>query len=228
MHIREYFQKIYCFGILACYYGQVERKTENKILFTRILVSIDWKDGLLFSGRESHVWMDLQGFENYEEGDCVEFHAEVYRYLKTGNGQIIDFGLRNPEDVRKIESYRLPTDEEIIDQQIGSLICEVCTFRNHCYTGNCIADQKWYRKRFEFLKNLEPGKFTGMAVAAAYELEYDLFNTVGMGAKPGDPQYDLFQKIQEESRKCEVKTHMSSIALLAMMLYPKHSRFYIQ
>lgn len=39
--------------------------------------------------------MDLKGFEPFNIGDSVSFGAEIYRYLKTGNGKVSDYGLRN-------------------------------------------------------------------------------------------------------------------------------------
>ena len=57
--------------------------------------------------------MDLDGFEEYQEGDSISFFADVYRYLKTGNGKRIDFGLMNPKDIKRIPGYELPSDDEV-------------------------------------------------------------------------------------------------------------------
>ncbi|MCF0131483.1 MAG: hypothetical protein HUJ71_07120 [Pseudobutyrivibrio sp.] len=70
--------------------GQIERVTKDKICFKRIYVSGMYPDGICFDGKEDHVWMDLKGFEEYSVGDSLEFFAEVYRYLKTSNGKLID------------------------------------------------------------------------------------------------------------------------------------------
>lgn len=93
-------------------------------------------------GKEDHVWIELQNFEEYEVGDCLSFTAEVYRYVKCGNGKRIDFGLRKPGNISKIDSYELPSNEELTLQAIDQIICEVCLFREHC-NGFCIANPEW-------------------------------------------------------------------------------------
>ena len=72
----------------------------------------------------------------------MEFSADIYRYLKTGTGKRIDFGLTNVSEVVLIDGYELPTDEELFLQEIDMLICETCLFADHC-NGFCIADSKW-------------------------------------------------------------------------------------
>ena len=57
-----------------------------------------------------------------ESGDCNFFHAEVYRYLKKGNGKKIDYGLRYPSFIKKTEEYNLPTDEQLLLQAIDEII----------------------------------------------------------------------------------------------------------
>ncbi len=79
--------------------------------------------------------MPKEGFENYKVGDCLTFFAEVYRYVKTGNGKRIDFALRNPQRIKKIDSYELPTDDELMLQSIDAIICETCYLNEHC--GAC-------------------------------------------------------------------------------------------
>ena len=127
-----------------CYYecalgfkGQIERKTKDKVCFKRIFVEGMYRDGVCFDGKEDHVWMDLKGFEQYKEGDCLSFWAEIYRYLKTGNGKMIDFGLRNPVKIKQIDQYELPTDEELIKQELESIVCETCYLHEQCY-GMCL------------------------------------------------------------------------------------------
>ena len=117
-------------------------KKKSTVCFERIYVSGIYSDGTGFVGKEDHVWMDLQGFENYKISDCLSFGAEVYRYIKCGNGKRLDFGLRNPATITRIDEYELPNQEELQLQAIDQLICEVCLFRDHCY-GFCIANQEW-------------------------------------------------------------------------------------
>lgn len=71
------------------------------------------------------------------------FDADVYRYVKTGQGKMIDFGLRNPESIRKIEEYELPSDDQLRLQAVDELICSnLCMFMDHC-NGFCIANEEW-------------------------------------------------------------------------------------
>ena len=72
----------------------------------------------MFDGKEDHVWMDKSGFEEYNVGDSVSFSAEVYRYVKTGNGKRIDYGLHNPTGIQQIEAYELPSDNALIMQEV--------------------------------------------------------------------------------------------------------------
>ncbi len=75
-------------------------------------------------------------------GDSVSFCAEVYRYVKTGNGKLIDYGLRNPTGIQKIEAYELPSDDELIMQEVEQLICETCFLSEQCNRNYCTMDPK--------------------------------------------------------------------------------------
>lgn len=110
--VRHYFEMcFYAGGAYADCKGEIQRfnKKKHKIIFKRIFVSGMYIGGECFEGKEDHVWMDDTGFENFNPGDnvsfSVSFSAEVYRYLKTRNGKQIDFGLRNPEFIKKVGSY---------------------------------------------------------------------------------------------------------------------------
>ena len=59
--------------------GCIERITKENILFKRIFVTGMYPDATFFDGKEDHVWMSRNGFEDYKVGDCVQFFAEVYR-----------------------------------------------------------------------------------------------------------------------------------------------------
>ena len=128
-----------------CYYecalgfmGQIEKRTKEKICFKRIFVQGMYRDGECFDGKEDHVWMDLDGFEEYQEGDSISFFADVYRYLKTGNGKRIDFGLMNPKDIKRIPGYELPSDDELIRQELEMLVCETCFLHDQCFGDVCL------------------------------------------------------------------------------------------
>ena len=123
--------------------GQIERIARKNICFKRIYVSGMYMDGECFDGKEDHVWMSIEKFEDYQVGDCLEFFAETYRYLKTSNGKQIDFGLRNPSEIKKVDSYKLPSDDDLLRQSVDQIICEACMFRDHCYGGMCIANEAW-------------------------------------------------------------------------------------
>ena len=134
------------FNIPSNFKGCIERISGDKILFKRIFVEGLFNDGMsFFDGKEDHVWMSKKGFEDFKVGDCAEFGAEVYRYVKKSNGKSIDYSLRNPEGVKKIESYQLPTDKELMEQQIDMIICETCFLRETCIRSGgtwCMRDKK--------------------------------------------------------------------------------------
>ncbi|MEI3093358.1 MAG: hypothetical protein V8T48_05390 [Oscillospiraceae bacterium] len=39
---------------------------------------------------------------------------------------MIDYGLRNPTGIQKIEAYELPSDDALIMKEVKQLICETC------------------------------------------------------------------------------------------------------
>ena len=119
--------------------GQVEKIRKNYICFGRIWVLGMYLDGEVFEDKEDHVWIQKNGFEDFQVGESVSFHAEVYRYIKRKNGRQIDYGLRNPWEVQKIFSYQLPSEEELTMQETGRLRCEVCLYREQCW-GICLYD----------------------------------------------------------------------------------------
>ena len=147
----------------TCYYempaefkGQIDRVTKNTVCFKRIFVTGMYSDGTFFDGKEDHVWMDRSGFEEYVVGECVTFFAEVYQYLKTSNGKLIDFGLRNPADIKRIDKYELPTDKELRLQAVNEIICETCYLREHC-SGFCLRPKKEIEAlRRDMMKMVKP------------------------------------------------------------------------
>ena len=139
---RSWFEMCY-YNIPSEFMGCIERKTKEKICFKKIYVSGMYPDGCdFFEGKEDHVWMDVQGFENFEVGDSVSFYAEVYRYIKTGKGKFLDYSLRKPQGIKQISSYQLPSDEDIVKQSINQIICETCYLSEQCSTVNCLRNQK--------------------------------------------------------------------------------------
>ena len=131
-----------------CYYyhplefkGEIERITKAAVCFKRIYVSGMYDDGICFDGKEDHVWIDKHGLEDYKVGDCLSFFAEPYRYIKTGNGKRIDFGLRNPQGIKKIDKYELPSDEQLMLESINSIICETCYLNEQCSGSMCMRNK---------------------------------------------------------------------------------------
>lgn len=132
----------------TCYYnipiefrGKIERFTKKAVCFKAIYVSGMYPDGTMFNGKEEHVWIDSIYFKDYEVGDSLSFFADVYCYLKTSNGKILDYSLRNPKNIKKIDSYSLPSDKELKEQSINEIICETCYLGEHCF-GMCLRNQK--------------------------------------------------------------------------------------
>ncbi len=160
--VRGFFQLCY-YTLPLGFKGQIDRYTDSKICFKRIYVDGMYPDGLCFEGKEDHVWMDLKGFEQFKPGDSVSFLAEIYRYLKTGNGKIIDFGLRNPEQIKIIQAYELPSDEDLVKQELSMIICETCMLSDSCHgTGLCLlpkgAKKKQCDSMYKFIKQSENNK----------------------------------------------------------------------
>lgn len=132
----------------TCYYniplsfkGTIKKKNKERICFERIEVKGMYSDGRCFEGKEEHVWMSINQFEKHEIGECVSFYAEVYRYVKTGDGKLIDYALRNPDDIQRVDKYNLPTDSDLDNQLIDELICETCYFEEFCNKVNCIIEK---------------------------------------------------------------------------------------
>ena len=142
---RTYFADCFFNEVMSPFKGQIERVNPKHICFKRIFFSGMYPDGTTFDGKEDHVWMDKSGFEDYAIGDRVSFCAEVYRYIKTGNGKLIDYGLRNPTGIQKIEAYKLPSDDELIMQDVEQLICETCFLSERCNRNYCTMDPKKMR-----------------------------------------------------------------------------------
>ncbi len=135
-------------SFMLCYHyipiefmGEVERFSKNKVLFKRIYVDGMFPDGNCFVGKEDHVWMDIKGFETLNVGDRISFFAEPYMYIKTGDGKRLDYGLREPKNIKKIAKYKLPTDEDLMKQDIDGIICESCYLAEQCDGINCIRSK---------------------------------------------------------------------------------------
>lgn len=137
--IRGWFEACY-HNIPLGFKGRIEKKTEKHVCFERITGTGMYPDGECFDGKADHVWMAVDGFEEYSVGDSVSFHAEVYRYVKTGNGKHIDFGLRAPTQIERIKPYELPSDDELMRQTMREIACETCFLSEQCNRVSCVLD----------------------------------------------------------------------------------------
>jgi len=140
---RTWFECCYYEGVECGFIGEIEKISKGNICFKYIRVEGMYSDGICFSGKENHVWMERRGFEDFQKGDKVRFTADVYKYLKTGNGKYFDYSLRDPYDAERVDDYETPKDDELLMQAIDQMVCEVCMFKEHCYMGMCIANEKW-------------------------------------------------------------------------------------
>lgn len=228
---RQYFAMSY-FDNLMCYFkGQIDRfdVSKNKVVFKRLFVDGEYSDGIGFFGKEDHVWMDMHPFEDFSVGDCIRFSATIYRYLKTGGGKRIAFGLMKPEFIQKIDSYEVPTDEQLIDQQINQLVCETCRYYDHCFMESCIANEQERKERFNTLKSLEPGRFTPFTVMLAYELEYRIMlQTGGFRLDKSDKNYVTMKRLIEICESHPTYYYGDVQDALIRMMHPDKPRLYIE
>ena len=145
----------------TCYYSMVDYKfsgkiefftpAKNKVIFTRIAIKGMMSDGDMFEGKEDHIWMDMEPFKEFSPGDNLRFSADIERYMKRKNGKLIDYELSNPRMIEKIESYKIPTDDELLRQQIKMIICETCVYHDQCYQVFCLMDQNVINGRIEMM-----------------------------------------------------------------------------
>ena len=223
-----------------CYYnpydydfiGQVEHinAEKNKIVFHRILVKGTYCDGTCFVGKEDHVWMDLAPFGECESGVCFSFRAEINRYMKQKNGKMIDYDLQNPKDIERAGDYNVPTDEDLVNQQISQLVCETCRYYDQCNLFYCIGNAEEIQHRIDVLKSLEPGKFTPRTVMLAYELEYRLMLQMGGIAMPNKnaKDYPVMKRFLEICESEPIYYTGKVEDALWKMMYMEKPRMYIE
>lgn len=159
---RSYFESCFYFSCINNFEGEVNKVDSKRktVLFKRIRLTGTYYDGTCFEGKEDHVWISVSDTLPFVPNKSYSFEAEVYRYMKHGKkGKLIDYGLRNPVDIQEISDYEVPTDEELIDQEIRKMICDVCLYRDHCYGVYCMMNQEEYKEKFTFMKNCMLGKF---------------------------------------------------------------------
>lgn len=225
---RRYLEMCYYEDVEYCFKGRVERVTDDNILFKRILINGMYIDGTGFEGVEDHVWMDRRGFENYKNGDCLSFCANIYRYIKKNNGKLLDYGLREASNIRLIHNYEVPTDEDLINQQIEQLVCETCLFTNNCFMGMCVANKEERQETIDFLKQIEPGSFTPLTVLAAYEIAGQVFSQMTNGElDKNSPKYQVMKKILNEAGRRNAGCVWRLEDAVPSMFHPQKPRIYI-
>lgn len=226
---RSYFDLCYSDAMGCEFAGQITRKTDKHVLFNRVYINGSYWDGSGFEGREHHVWMDAEPFSDYDVGTCLNFSAEVYRYLKVGNGKRISLGLRNPTDIVILNQYEIPTDEDLLLQQFSNLACEVCLFYEHCNGTFCLAADNYHKDMVEYLKTVENGKFTPLTIMAAYEkagLVVTQMVENKMLSLPDDIN-DPISKIVFDSWLHPAARRMDLDYALSKMFYPEKRRMYL-
>lgn len=230
--IRTYFEMSYYYGCSCDFKGQVARVNalDGTVLFKQITIEGFYGDGDGFYGKEDHVWISTEDTSAFQPGESLSFNAEVYRYMKHGgqDGKLIDYGLRDISDIRKIESYEVPTEEELVDQQISQLVCETCLYHDQCSGVSCIANMNERKERIATLKSLEPGKFTFRTVLLAYELQYRMLaQTGGIRLDRNDPHYGVMERFAAICASHPVYYYGDVMEAFDRMVNPDKPRIYI-
>lgn len=129
---------------ISDFYGTIARHSKDKkrICFNRIFFTYMYPDGMTADAIEDHVWMDGADFASFAVGDSVSFYAEVYRYLKTGNGKQLAFGLRSPCGIRRCAPYALPSEKELRAQRMELSCCDNCYLGDCCSRVSCMLNRR--------------------------------------------------------------------------------------
>lgn len=137
-------------GFKPCYFdaggfgdfkGEVIEVKKDRYLFKRIFVEYTYGIDVC-EDKEDHVWIfDIKELKkaSIKKGDCVSFLGKIEPYRRK-NGSY-DLGITNVDCVEKIESYELPTDEELYKRFLERLKCETCLFTDHCDGLFCMLPQ---------------------------------------------------------------------------------------
>ena len=232
---RNYLQICYYDSFENTFKGKIERiNFSNKtILFKRIMVNGIYPNGRGFKGIEDHVWIKVDNPNYFSKKDCISFSADVYRYMKHGKGgKKIDYSLYNLKDIKEISCYQVPTNDELIDQQIRQLVYETHLFNKHSNINNeVIINKKEFDKRVNLLKSLEPGKFTPLTVLLAYELEYKIVTQTGgihlNEIDKKDPRYNTMKRFVSISNSASTNYTGDPQEAFIRMTHPETPRIYI-
>lgn len=188
---RLYFE--FCYYSCACAFfrGRIEKIRAGKVLFSSISISGLYDTIRSFIGKEDHVWMDYKPFGRFKVGDCVCFNADVYRYIKTRNGRMLDYALDKPCNIRRINAYHEPSKKALIGQEIEKLICETCSMcgDGRCFTHGCRLPKKYKKMLRRFLTDIAPEQFTWDTIYAAYDVAMPIIGEAEAVSRLCDPWY---------------------------------------
>ena len=139
---REAFEAGYCEdGTWDGFKGKILKFDRKGIIFQRVLFTTGPYWGSYSEYHEDHVWVfGAKVPKSVKTGDCISFDAEIYLYRRK-NGTL-DYGLKDFVFREKIESFDVPTEEELekehkehYEQQIR---CETCLLYDKCDLMNCL------------------------------------------------------------------------------------------
>ena len=103
---------------------------------------MEYQSGVdILEDKEEHVWIfKASAFKDkgIKVGDCVSFEGKVLPYARKDG--TYDLGIENPEDIKIIEGYELPSDEVMMEQFLKQLRCETCLYSEQCYGTFCLLD----------------------------------------------------------------------------------------
>lgn len=152
-HQKESLMFIFVNYDMGYYKGEIAKITRKNVLFERLFIDAIRPDGTGYESKGSHVWMPRKPFSKFKLYDCVEFDAEVYRYLKTGHGKMIDYGLCNPTNIKKIQPYQLPSDQQLMAQAVDDILWETSLYHDAVDRINWsdVRNEEEYRSKFNQL-----------------------------------------------------------------------------
>lgn len=207
-------------------------KKNGKYSLTNVVIDGPRTHGPYFIGGDSVIEIndkksiDALNKAGIADGDLIYFDAIAYLCEKEEKKDWR--GLKDIEKVEKINGYCAPTRDELINEQIRNLICEICIFKNHCYSGICVANQDEVKEKFEILKSIEPGKFTPFTVMAAYEIWGKVLSQFEeLSGSKADPNLPVIQEIKRLSSKYGTGYIWPAHDAIAHMVYPEFQRIYL-
>lgn len=135
---REGLKGCYCDSIRNIFKGQILDEKNGRFLFKRIFIQYTDFSGMVHKRKEDHVWIDADKFRKagLQKGDYTEFWGEVYIYQRKNKTH--ELGIRNPDMIKKIKEYDLPSDEELLEQFVQQVKCATCLCAEQCCRTFCL------------------------------------------------------------------------------------------